>query len=254
MGDMGETVVGIGTRKGLWLARSEDRRTWRVEGPHFLMSEVLSLLFDTRTRPAEAARGVPLLALGSVAAALRRPRRHLGRAPRGSIRFPDDTDTALKATWQLVADPHDPAGGLGRHRAAGAVAQRGRRRDVRAQPRAVGAPAPPRVGRGLRRRRDPHRPAQPGRRRPHARRDEHRRRLQHPRRRRVVEPGQHRHPRLLPAPRRVARVRPVRPQGGPRQRAPRPGSTPRTTGASTAPTTTGSPGPRSRRGCRPTSA
>src|SRR5690242_21333978 len=47
-GPMSETVVGIGTRKGLWLARSDDRRTWRVDGPHFLMSEVLSLLFDTR--------------------------------------------------------------------------------------------------------------------------------------------------------------------------------------------------------------
>src|SRR5689334_18393990 len=47
-GWMSETVVGIGTRKGLWLARSADRREWSVEGPHFLMSEVLSLLFDTR--------------------------------------------------------------------------------------------------------------------------------------------------------------------------------------------------------------
>ena len=41
---MTETIVGIGTRKGLWLARSTDRASWELEGPHFLMSEVLSLL------------------------------------------------------------------------------------------------------------------------------------------------------------------------------------------------------------------
>ena len=48
MAVMGQTVVGIGTRKGLWLARSRDRVEWELEGPHFLMSEVLSILFDTR--------------------------------------------------------------------------------------------------------------------------------------------------------------------------------------------------------------
>ena len=45
---MTETIVAIGTRKGLWLARSDDRRTWSIEGPHFLMSEVASVAIDTR--------------------------------------------------------------------------------------------------------------------------------------------------------------------------------------------------------------
>ena len=45
---MAQTVVAIGTRKGLWLARSDDRRDWSVEGPHFLMSEVAAVTFDTR--------------------------------------------------------------------------------------------------------------------------------------------------------------------------------------------------------------
>ena len=30
-------IVAIGTRKGLFLARSDDRGSWSVEGPHFLM-------------------------------------------------------------------------------------------------------------------------------------------------------------------------------------------------------------------------
>ena len=47
---MVETVVAIGTRKGLWLARSTDRDAWVVEGPHFLMSEVAAVAFDVRAR------------------------------------------------------------------------------------------------------------------------------------------------------------------------------------------------------------
>jgi photosystem II stability/assembly factor-like uncharacterized protein len=109
MGNMGETVVGIGTRKGLWLARSEDRQTWRVEGPHFLMSEVLSVLFDTRTDPTRLLVGFRSSHWGPSL----QHSDDLGATwvehPEGSIRFPEDTDTALKATWQLVADPHDPA-------------------------------------------------------------------------------------------------------------------------------------------------
>jgi len=54
---MTETVVAIGTRKGLWLARSTDRREWALDGPHFLMSEVASVAFDTR-------RGAPRVLAG----------------------------------------------------------------------------------------------------------------------------------------------------------------------------------------------
>ena len=105
----GETIVGIGTRKGLWLARSDDRRTWTVEGPHFLMSEVLSLLFDTR-------RATPRLLVGFRSSHWGPSLQHsddLGATwvehPDGSIRFPEDTETALNlprgaldASWQCL--------------------------------------------------------------------------------------------------------------------------------------------------------
>ena len=104
---MTQTIVGIGTRKGLWLARSADRASWKLDGPHFLMSEVLSLLFDTRA-------GRSRLVVGFRSSHWGPSLQHsddLGATwiehPEGSIRFPEDTDTALKATWQLVADPHD---------------------------------------------------------------------------------------------------------------------------------------------------
>ncbi len=106
---MTETILGIGTRKGLWLARSRDRRSWELDGPHFLMSEVMSLLFDTRTEPTRLLVGFRSSHWGPSL----QHSDDLGATwvehPDGSIRFPEDTGAALQATWQLAADPHDPA-------------------------------------------------------------------------------------------------------------------------------------------------
>ena len=41
-------VLTIGTRKGLWLATSEDRRSWSLSEPILLMHEVPSVAVDTR--------------------------------------------------------------------------------------------------------------------------------------------------------------------------------------------------------------
>src|SRR5690606_41735209 len=52
------TVLAIGTNKGLYLARSDDdRRSWRVTGPHFAMHEVYAVAIDKR-------RGTPRLLAG----------------------------------------------------------------------------------------------------------------------------------------------------------------------------------------------
>ncbi len=46
---MGQVQVAIGTRKGLFLARSRDgRATWEIDGPHFTMEEVYSVGIDVR--------------------------------------------------------------------------------------------------------------------------------------------------------------------------------------------------------------
>src|SRR3954466_10097380 len=45
---MATTLLAIGTRKGLWLATSEDRRSWSLFSPHFLMTEVPSVGIDVR--------------------------------------------------------------------------------------------------------------------------------------------------------------------------------------------------------------
>ena len=42
-------LLAIGTRKGVWLARSDDdRRTWTLDGPHLLAQEVAAVSVDVR--------------------------------------------------------------------------------------------------------------------------------------------------------------------------------------------------------------
>ena len=55
---MSEVLLAIGTRKGLWLARSEDRRSWRLEEPRLLATEVPAVAVDTR-------EGAPRLLVGA---------------------------------------------------------------------------------------------------------------------------------------------------------------------------------------------
>jgi hypothetical protein len=46
---MADTILMVGTRKGLWVGRSDERRTdWTWSGPHFDMTEVYSCMVDTR--------------------------------------------------------------------------------------------------------------------------------------------------------------------------------------------------------------
>jgi photosystem II stability/assembly factor-like uncharacterized protein len=106
---MGSTVVAVGTRKGLWLARSEDRQDWSVEGPQFLMREVPSLGFVSRGGGVRLLAGVrsehwgPTVMhsddLGST---------WVERPDGAAISFPEDTGVALSRIWQITADPHDP--------------------------------------------------------------------------------------------------------------------------------------------------
>ena len=43
------TIVMVGTRKGMWIGRSDaSREEWAFDGPHFDMEEVYSCLIDTR--------------------------------------------------------------------------------------------------------------------------------------------------------------------------------------------------------------
>ncbi len=101
-------LLAIGTRKGLFLARSDDdRRTWKVDGPHLLAQEVAAVSVDTR-------RPVPRI-LAAILYGHWGPTvmwsDDLGvtweETESGAIRFPEDTGAALARVWQLRPDSAD---------------------------------------------------------------------------------------------------------------------------------------------------
>lgn len=96
-------VLAIGTRKGMWLATSEDgRATWQVTGPSHPMTDVYALGFDTRRSTPRLLAGVTSEHYGpSVAYSddLGRTWQEPDHAP---IAFPEDTGVALKRVWQFA--------------------------------------------------------------------------------------------------------------------------------------------------------
>ena len=99
---MAEALLLVGTRKGLWIGRSDGERTrWVWDDPHFLMDAVYSVCIDERG-------GRPRLFAGATS-------EHwgpqvfrsddLGRTwtetPNGAVRFPEGTDAALERVWQI---------------------------------------------------------------------------------------------------------------------------------------------------------
>lgn len=102
------TVLMIGTRKGLWIGRSDDARTeWGLTGPHFDMEEVYSCLVDPSS-------GEPVLYAGASSTWLgplvRRSTDLGGSWQESRIAFPDDVDASVERLWQLQTGP-SPEGG-----------------------------------------------------------------------------------------------------------------------------------------------
>ncbi|SNR61442.1 hypothetical protein SAMN06265360_11217 [Haloechinothrix alba] len=100
-----DVLLAIGTRKGLWLARSRDRREWDVTGPLLPLADVKAVAIDTR-------RGTPRLLAGALTSHfgpsmvisddLGRTWSEPDDAP---VAFPADTGEALEGVWQLVPGP-----------------------------------------------------------------------------------------------------------------------------------------------------
>jgi hypothetical protein len=98
---MTQTIAMVGTRKGLWIGRSDQSRgQWSWTGPHFDMQEVYSVLVDNRG-------GTPRLLVGNSSSWVG-PQvswsDDLGETWQSSpdgIKFPEDTGTSLERVWQL---------------------------------------------------------------------------------------------------------------------------------------------------------
>ncbi len=104
-------LLAIGTRKGLFLARSDDgRRTWSVDGPHLLAQEVAAVSIDTRR---DTPRLLASILYGHWGPTVMRSD-DLGatwqETQSGAIRFPEDTGAALGRVWQLRPDTAERPG------------------------------------------------------------------------------------------------------------------------------------------------
>ncbi|GAA2018519.1 hypothetical protein JL107_14915 [Nakamurella flavida] len=102
---MSQTVLLIGTRKGLWVARSDgDRREWRMDPPQLLMENVSAVGVDPRG-PGDGPRlyagstswvyGTRVLVSDDLGASFT-------AGPVDAIRFPERTEATLAAVWQLT--------------------------------------------------------------------------------------------------------------------------------------------------------
>ena len=103
-----QTLLMVGTRKGLWIGRSDEaREDWTWTGPHFDMEEVYSCMIDTRGP-------TPRLLAGASSSWLGPRVRHsddLGatwaESPDGGLRFPEGTDASVERVWQLTPGATD---------------------------------------------------------------------------------------------------------------------------------------------------
>lgn len=105
-----DTVLAIGTRKGLWLARSADRNTWALSGPHFLMQEVASVGIDTRTSPPRILAGLLSPHWGPTVVISDDLGETWTEPEAGAITFPEGTGESLGRIWQLQPDSESRPG------------------------------------------------------------------------------------------------------------------------------------------------
>ncbi|RKS80426.1 hypothetical protein CLV35_0858 [Motilibacter peucedani] len=106
---MATTLVAIGTNKGLFVARSDDdRASWTLDGPHFLMNGIYAVSIDTRG-------AVPRVMVGADSS-------HWGpslfwsedlgatwqESASSGPRFSIDDGTSVERLWSIAPSPTEP--------------------------------------------------------------------------------------------------------------------------------------------------
>lgn len=108
---MNDVLLAVGTKKGLWLLRSSDRVSWKVDGPHFLMRSVAACAIDQRGGRTRLLVGASSSHWGPAVSWSDDLGASWTEAPDGSgIRFPEGTDASVEAVWQLRPDSESRAG------------------------------------------------------------------------------------------------------------------------------------------------
>ncbi|KRF17754.1 glycosyl hydrolase [Nocardioides sp. Soil797] len=100
---MSSTLLLAGTRKGLWLGRSDDDRVdWTWSGPHFDMEEVYSCTVDTVGSAPRILVGTSSPWTGAQVWRSDDLGETWQETPGGAVRMPDDVDASVERVWQLV--------------------------------------------------------------------------------------------------------------------------------------------------------
>src|SRR5215213_8676325 len=98
---MANTLLMIGTRKGLWLAESDEtRRAWKVSEPEFLMNQIFAVAVDGRGGRTRLLAGAMSSHFGPQVFRSDDVGATWQETPNGAIRFPEDTGSALVQVWQ----------------------------------------------------------------------------------------------------------------------------------------------------------
>jgi hypothetical protein len=103
-------LLAIGTKKGLWLATSQDRTTWALGAPQFLMQEIPSVGIDTRGGRTRLLVGVRSEHFGPTVAHSDDLGATWTEPEAGSVMFPEDTGAAVERIWQILPDTEDRPG------------------------------------------------------------------------------------------------------------------------------------------------
>ena len=102
------TLLLVGTRKGLWIGRSDDaRQDWTWSGPHFQMEDVYSAMIDRRGGAVRLFAGAASSWLGPQVWRSDDLGEKWDETPNGAIRFPEDADATLARVWQLQPGVED---------------------------------------------------------------------------------------------------------------------------------------------------
>src|SRR3954453_842587 len=98
---MSDTLVMVGTRKGLWIGRSDESRgSWSWTGPPSPMEEVYSCMIDTRGDRPRLLAGASSSWLGPQVWRAADLGETGQEAPNGGARFPEDPDASVARVWQ----------------------------------------------------------------------------------------------------------------------------------------------------------
>ena len=100
-----QTLLMIGTRKGLWIGRSDaERREWSIDGPYLPLMEVYSCMIDTRGERPRLLAGASLSWTGPQVFSSD----DLGKTwQEHPIGFPEGSDASVERVWQLTPGPED---------------------------------------------------------------------------------------------------------------------------------------------------